>query len=73
MNLVIVQICVYIVASSTTENKEASFHVVDDLGPLHTRVNSRDIVMVRILDSHPKAVPCVLKKPFLCSHRDPQA
>ena len=34
------------------------------LGPLHTWAKSRDLVIVRILDSHPKAVPCVLGKPL---------
>ena len=37
---------------------------VQVLGPLHTRAKSRDLVMVRTLDSHPKAVPWVLGKPF---------
>ena len=35
-----------------------------NLGPLRTRAKSRDLVMVRTLDSHPKAVPWVLGKPF---------
>ena len=34
------------------------------LGPLHTWAKSRDLVMVRTLDSHPKAVPWVLGKPL---------
>ena len=33
-----------------------------DLGPLHTWAKSRDLVMVRTLDSHPKVIPCVLGK-----------
>jgi hypothetical protein len=33
-------------------------------GPLHTWAKSRDLVMVRTLDSHPKAVPWVVGKPF---------
>jgi hypothetical protein len=35
-----------------------------DLGSPHTWAKSCDLVMVRILDSHPKAVPCVLGKPL---------
>jgi hypothetical protein len=34
------------------------------LGPLHTWAKSRDLVMVRTFDSHPKVVPWVLGKPF---------
>jgi hypothetical protein len=39
------------------------------LGPLHTRkTENGDLVMARILDSHAKAIPWVLGKPFSCSH-----
>jgi len=42
--------------------------ITHKLGPLHTQAKSRDLIMVRTLDSHPKAVPWVLGKLFLCSH-----
>jgi len=35
-----------------------------DWGQLHTQAKSRDLVMVRTLDSHPKAIPWMLGKPF---------
>jgi hypothetical protein len=41
--------------------------LISNLGPLHPRAKSRDLVMVRTLDSHPKAIPPVLGKVVLCS------
>ena len=46
-----------------------SFYCV--LGPLHTRAKGHDHEMVRALDYQPKAIPCVLGKPF-CVVMGPQ-
>ena len=43
---------------------QASKTQLINLGPLHTWAKSRDLVMVRTLDSHPKAVLWVLGKLF---------
>ena len=41
------------------------------LGPLHTRAKGHDHEMVRALNYHAKAIPCVLGKPF-CVVTGPQ-
>ena len=41
---------------TTISHIKQGLHIMH-LGPLHTQAKSRDLVMVRTLDSHPKAVP----------------